>query len=45
MERPVHKYSKTDLKLRAAIFILNEDSKPYLIIECKEPTSHLTLQP
>ncbi|MEG0260994.1 MAG: type I restriction enzyme HsdR N-terminal domain-containing protein [Lysinibacillus sp.] len=44
VERPIYTYSKTDLKLRADIVILNEDSKPYLVIECKEPTEVLTLQ-
>ena len=44
VERPIHDYGQTDLQLRADIVILDDVYKPYLVIECKEPSVILTLQ-
>lgn len=44
VECPINEYAQTDLQLRADIVILDEEYKPYLVIECKEPFVVLTLQ-
>jgi hypothetical protein len=44
VERPIHDYGPTDLQLRADVVILDDEYKPYLVIECKEPSMVLTLQ-